>query len=332
MGLSYGFYNSLAGDRKYNAKHMSHIFDGIILDGVYMTIGTRFFVKATTGMGITVGVGRAWFNHTWTYNDSELPLNVPNSDLLLDRIDALVLEVDARDESRINSIKWVKGLPNPIPEKPTLIHEEYLNQYPLAYITVVRGTTIINQADIENMVGTEEVPYVTAPLETIDASELLAKWDNEWSILLTEMKFQKEQQASDFLIFQENMQETYDSIKQLYQALETQSFTLINHNFDDWSSKLGCDYKHEFVKNGLGKITEVKSAIIVSALNFLLATRTVINTYEAGRLIGVLTTVTFNPFEIQDGANTIKTLGVTMSNMVDMTHYKTDGYIMEVIR
>ena len=39
MTVSYGFYNSLNGDRKYNARHMSMIFDGIIRDGVFMSIG-----------------------------------------------------------------------------------------------------------------------------------------------------------------------------------------------------------------------------------------------------------------------------------------------------
>ena len=46
MSVTYGFYNSIKGDRKYNALEMSSIFDGIIVDGVYMSIGdalTRLF-------------------------------------------------------------------------------------------------------------------------------------------------------------------------------------------------------------------------------------------------------------------------------------------------
>ena len=39
MSVTYGFYNSIKGDRKYNALEMSSIFDGIIVDGVYMSIG-----------------------------------------------------------------------------------------------------------------------------------------------------------------------------------------------------------------------------------------------------------------------------------------------------
>ena len=42
MSVSSGFFNSLNGDRKYNAAQMSAIFDGLIIDGVFASIGTAF--------------------------------------------------------------------------------------------------------------------------------------------------------------------------------------------------------------------------------------------------------------------------------------------------
>lgn len=48
MSVTYGFYNSLNGDRKYNAEQVSSLFDGLIIDGVFASIGTAFAVKATT--------------------------------------------------------------------------------------------------------------------------------------------------------------------------------------------------------------------------------------------------------------------------------------------
>lgn len=38
MAFTFGFYNSLNGDRKYNAEQVSSIFDGLISDGVYDTM------------------------------------------------------------------------------------------------------------------------------------------------------------------------------------------------------------------------------------------------------------------------------------------------------
>lgn len=188
MAVTYGFYNSLEGDRKYNAIQMSSIFDGIVIDGILMAIGERFIVRATTGMGITVGSGRAWFDHTWTYNDSILYLNVAESEIVLDRIDALVIEVDTREASRTNSIRWVHGQPASIPTRPTLEKGMFVNQYPLAYIEVAHGVTSISQANITNMVGTEETPFATGPLETINASFLLDQWKDAWDIQITQQQ------------------------------------------------------------------------------------------------------------------------------------------------
>ena len=39
MAVTYGFYDSTGGDRKYNAEQMGSIFDGIISDGFYSNIG-----------------------------------------------------------------------------------------------------------------------------------------------------------------------------------------------------------------------------------------------------------------------------------------------------
>lgn len=181
MSVTYGFYNSIKGDRKYNALEMSSIFDGIIVDGVYMSIGDALNVKSSGGMGITVGIGRAWFNHTWTLNDSLLPLTLANSDVLLNRIDAIVLEVNNNTEVRKNTIKILKGTPSSKPVKPTMTEGELLNQHPLAYISIPAGTTSISQSNIENAVGTSACPYVTGVLKGMDIDKLVAQWGAQWA-------------------------------------------------------------------------------------------------------------------------------------------------------
>ena len=179
MSVTYGFYNSLNGDRKYDAVQMSSIFDGLIIDGIFASIGTAFVVKATTGLFVNVGIGKAWFNHTWTLNDAILPLEAPYSDVLLDRIDAVVLEIDASVSVRENSIKFITGEPASSPVRPTMTHNETLHQYPLCYIYRPFGSTEITQAQITNMVGSEEAPFVTGILQTISLSELLGQWEAE---------------------------------------------------------------------------------------------------------------------------------------------------------
>lgn len=179
MSVSSGFFNSLNGDRKYNAAQMSAIFDGLIIDGVFASIGTAFAVKAAGGLTVNVGVGKAWFDHTWTVNDSILPMAAPEAEVLLDRIDAVVLEVNGMESVRENTIKFVKGNPSSAPSRPTLTNEGNVHQYPLCYIYRKYGTAVINQADITPMVGTESTPFVTGILQTVSLDELLGKWQDE---------------------------------------------------------------------------------------------------------------------------------------------------------
>lgn len=181
MSVTYGFYNSINGDRKYNALEMSSIFDGIIVDGVYMSIGDALAVNQSSGMTVTIGEGRAWFDHTWTLNDSPYPITLDASDVLLNRIDAIVLEVNANTTVRANSFKIVKGTPATNPAKPTMIKGELLNQHPLAYITVGKGVTSITQANIENAIGTSDCPYVTGVLKGMDIDNLVAQWGVQWA-------------------------------------------------------------------------------------------------------------------------------------------------------
>ena len=179
MSVSSGFFNSLNGDRKYNAAQMSAIFDGLIIDGVFASIGTAFAVKAAGGLTVNVGVGKAWFDRTWTVNDSILPMTAPEAEVLLDRIDAVVLEVNGMESVRENTIKFVKGNPSSAPSRPTLTNEGNVHQYPLCYIYRKYGTAVINQADITPMVGTESTPFVTGILQTVSLDELLGKWQDE---------------------------------------------------------------------------------------------------------------------------------------------------------
>lgn len=179
MSVTCGFYNSLNGDRKYDAMQISSIFDGLIIDGVFASIGTAFAVKAAGGLTLNIGIGKAWFNHSWTLNDAVLPMEASESEVLLDRIDAVVLEVNGMESVRDNTIKIVKGTPSSAPVRPVLENEGNVHQYPLAYIYRKFGSSVITQADITPMVGSKDTPFVTAMLQTISLDELLGKWQDE---------------------------------------------------------------------------------------------------------------------------------------------------------
>lgn len=182
MAFTFGFYNALNHDRRYNAIQVSSIFDGIIRDGVFMSIGGHMNVQATgNGFNIVVESGRAWFNHTWSLLDADYPMVVEPSDVLEDRIDAVVLEVNENVDVRLNSIKIIKGEPAAKPAKPALTNNLDVHQYPLAYITVPANSVTLTQSNVENAVGTSATPFVTGILETIDIDDLIAQWKSQWN-------------------------------------------------------------------------------------------------------------------------------------------------------
>lgn len=233
MSVSSGFFNSLNGDRKYNAAQMSAIFDGLIIDGVFASIGTAFAVKAAGGLTVNVGVGKAWFDHTWTVNDSILPMTAPEAEVLLDRIDAVVLEVNGMESVRENTIKFVKGNPSSAPSRPTLTNEGNVHQYPLCYIYRKYGTAVINQADITPMVGTESTPFVTGILQTVSLDELLGKWQNE----LDRFTDARSQEVDDWIAQEESDFTTwFDKMKADLQQEQTVLDQWIASEQDDFLS------------------------------------------------------------------------------------------------
>lgn len=199
MSLSYGFYNSVGGDRTYSAIDFSSIFDGIIRDGVFANIGDKFAVTpASNGLGVIVGTGRAWLNRSWTYLDAQMNLAIDAADAAYSRRDLVVLEVNQAE--RTNSIKIVKGTPAPSPSDPSLIYGGTggVYQYALATVVVPKNASAILSSNISGHVGdpSYRLPYVTVPTEMFDASNLEDAYREEIDNLIAAQS----QDYDDFLI------------------------------------------------------------------------------------------------------------------------------------
>ena len=234
MSFASGFFNSVDHDRLYDATDISRLFDGLIRDGIFASIGDCLVVKQSNQMNVTVGTGRAWFNHTWSYNDALYPVTIPPSEILMDRIDAVVLEINSVESVRANSIKLIKGTPSSTPAKPVLTNAKEIHQYPLAYVTVGKEVTSIRQADIENCVGTSACPFVTGILEVISIEQLIPQWKDILN------RFIEENTA--------NFNTWMNGEKQDYQAW----LTAAKKEITDWQATSKSDYQkwYDSIKNG----------------------------------------------------------------------------------
>lgn len=161
MTLTYGFYDSVSSDRLYNAKQFGSIFDGIIADGVVENYGNALVVHANSpeSMHVVVYDGRAWFDHTWTFNDANITLAIAAADPTYNRIDTVYLEVNESAGVRANSIAVATGTPSATPVPPTLTQTSTVHQYPLADVLVVSGATVIWEVRITDRRGTVDCPW-----------------------------------------------------------------------------------------------------------------------------------------------------------------------------
>lgn len=255
MAFSYGFYNSLNGDRKYDSEDLSRMFDGIIYDGVIGAVGDTFAVKAGTGNTVNVSSGRAWFNHTWTYNDAPMPISCGSAAVLLDRYDAIVLEVNAASDVRKNSIKVVTGTEASKPVKPTMENTEFVHQYPLAYILRKAGSSSISQSQIENAVGTEACPICTGVLKSLNVEQMMAQWEAQFDEWFQSAKDTLSGDVAGNLL--NKIEKAEDKIPYMYTA------TLSVNN---WIRSSGTYYSNGYIyKQTATMVPDISSAPVVTA-------------------------------------------------------------------
>lgn len=255
MAFSYGFYNSLNGDRKYDSEDLSRMFDGIIYDGVIGAVGDTFAVKAGTGNTVNVSSGRAWFNHTWTYNDAPMPISCGSAAVLLDRYDAIVLEVNAASDVRKNSIKVVTGTEASNPAKPAMENTEFVHQYPLAYILRKAGSSSISQSNIENAVGTEACPICTGVLKSLNVEQMMAQWEAQFDEWFQSAKDALSGDVAGNLL--NKIEKAEDKIPYMYTA------TLSVNN---WIRSSGTYYSNGYIyKQTATMVPDISSAPVVTA-------------------------------------------------------------------
>ena len=219
MAVTSGFFTSLNGDRKYSAEQLTALFDGFVTDGVMQTVGNVFEVKSLQAGSrvVTVDTGRAWFDNIWIRNDAIITIDVPLADVLLNRWDAVVIEVNKNIDTRAAILKVVSGTPANDPVKPTMTHTEFVTQYPIAYIYCAAGTEFVTDADITQNVGTESCPYAGL----IDQSKWIADEEAIFNAFMADLHERISEDAiAQYVQDVEDLKEEVETYDQRIEALE----------------------------------------------------------------------------------------------------------------
>lgn len=188
MAITSGFFNSVDGDRKYNAEQLGNYFEGLIGNGIFESVGDKLIVTAGTGMQVNVGSGRAMIDCHWIKNDASAALSIDPSDVQLNRVDAVMLRLDTSQATRSITIYVKKGTAAQTPTPPGITKTETIRELCLAYVSVRAKATSISQRDISDMRGTGLCGYVTGLIKQVDTADLFLQYQTAFEEMTAQLE------------------------------------------------------------------------------------------------------------------------------------------------
>lgn len=210
MSITYGFFNSLDGDRAYNADQMSTYFKGLVAqNGVYESVGGAFRVVASSGMTVNVQSGRALIRSKWVDSDAIETLNITAAHVTLNRYTAVVLELN--NTNRAITLKTVDGTAATSPVKPAMVDTADIKQLCLAYIYVKASATAITQANITDMRASSSCGWITGLVNQVDTSTLFAQWQAAYEEYFADMESWKTAQENAFELWSGNQETAFEA-------------------------------------------------------------------------------------------------------------------------
>ena len=176
-----GFFNSIDGDRKYNADLMNMPYKNLISNGVFPNPSTNLQVLTSTGLTVQILEGGGLFGGKWGYNDAPVLLTLDAAPTNLNRRDAIIVKCDNTEPVRATSIEIKKGTPASNPVAPTMERSDYISEYCLATVYLASGTNTITQSMITDSRADNNVcGWVTGLIDQVDTSTLFLQWQKAY--------------------------------------------------------------------------------------------------------------------------------------------------------
>lgn len=201
MAWESGFFNSVNHDRKYGADTFNKFFEGLITDGVFLTVGNKLAVQPSSGMTIQVATGKGWFFNHWVRNTTPYQLTLEASDVTLNRYAAICVRVDETLTARTADIYVKYSDIASSPKKPGMVRSETVHEYCLAYVYIKAGATSIGASNIiDTRADSTLCGYVGGLLQQMDLNTLYTQYEaqaTEWF----------GQEKDDFYEWLENLQD-----------------------------------------------------------------------------------------------------------------------------
>lgn len=174
MGNYANFYNSINGDRIYDASSMEEWLRPFFETGVFN--GNLQVTADGTSMTVTVASGYVNIKGKTRWFETSNVLNIAASSGSLSRIDAIVVRRD--DANRNIILDVVQGTAAETPTAPAPTRTDSVYELILAYIDIGVGAINISQANItDKRPDTNVCGWVTATVTEMDFSQFTAQFN-----------------------------------------------------------------------------------------------------------------------------------------------------------
>lgn len=184
MAVEYGFFNSVNGDRKYNADKLTGWLSVLVGSGVSGVDINSLKVVPKSGMTVTIKAGKAFIDGHYLYNDTDYDIALSASSPTVDRTDRIVFYLD--NVNRTMGFKVKSSSTGSL----TVVRTSDLKEYVLADVSIPKQTAAISADLITDQrakvrdENTQEKELLcgfcktVAPLpDDFDASDLFNQWE-----------------------------------------------------------------------------------------------------------------------------------------------------------
>lgn len=250
MAYRSGMFNSVGGDRKYQALHFAEYFATFIGNGVFPNPSNGLQVYAKENMTVTIKPGKAWINGYYFVNDSDCDLALDISDGVLNRIDRIVLRFDTATRQIVPSVR--KGAFSASPVAPAIQRDADGYEISLAQITVTKGTLAINQgAILDERLNNNVCGIVHGIVDQVDTTTLFNQYkawlDSQIKLYENDLlawTTDKKQEFEEWKVLRENDFNTWQMQEQ--------------QDFNDWFATIQGILDGDVATMLTGKVTNIE--------------------------------------------------------------------------
>lgn len=287
MAVKSGFFNSIeitaddgskTYDREYYAVDFANYLTKVVSNGVFATPSNNLQILAGSGMNVVVKAGEGRIDGYWVKNDSDYTVTIEQADVILNRIDRIVMQLN-HDNRKID-IVYKKGTLGTTPTAPELVRTEQIKEYSLARIYVGKNATSIAQSSITDTRPLEDECGLIATMGEMESNNYFIQMqsfvDNFMETKSSEYDTWEEAQQAAFTTWFDNIKETVKatSLYREYQSVYTsntknqQVITIpTSINYDN----SGLDVLNVFI-NGMRLLKDVEYTINSDGTSITLAT------------------------------------------------------------